>query len=72
MSQIKAPAAASVLLASYQTPLGATVELRKGEHGYYTVRTMPDGSATGILVDRERALEHYQMAVRDGETWQWQ
>jgi len=68
MSITRAPAN---LLAAYPTPSGNRVELYRGEAGYFTTCLYPDGSGSTVLIDEARALEHYQLAVRDGTTWSW-
>lgn len=71
MSATEAPAIA--LLATYKTPSGLVVELRRNEHGYYTASRHADGSGMYISITREQALEAYQLALRDegGVTWSW-
>lgn len=64
----------TTLLASYPTPSGHIIELRRNEYGYFTVSLWEDGSRLAIAVSRESALDHYQLAKHEqgGAVWSWQ
>ena len=68
----KHASAPSALLAGYHDASGARIELRKGEHGYFTVRTHADGSRTAMVVPADKAHELYVQAMEEGTAWSWQ
>jgi hypothetical protein len=67
----KHASAPSALLAGFLDGSGARIELRKGEHGYFTVRTHADGSRTAMVVSAEKARGYYTQAMEEGTAWSW-